>query len=413
MKLVTFHYRHHKKINKSESEIKQEKLYFKKLNDNNINLQEDDKGIQRRLDIKRIKEIEDYYKKSKDTLFPTSVILSTDLEDEVLGKYINNEIGYFDLNDFTVKFRIIDGQHRLGGLIFAEENNIDLNLSIPVILIINTTVPKEAELFSIINGKQKTVNKSLIYDLQSEIGEKETDNIYKYHTLCKTFNNEKNSPLYKQIKLLGNGTGAISQAFFIDSLTESLKSYHYLNLMEMQNLFNILYYYIKSYQQTFPEDWPVPENINNLEKVDLEEYSKSILSTRKSQLVKTNGYGALIKAFPHICREIISNRLEVNLLLKLENMKGDDLKNNFKKGSSTEIKTLLQNKIISIFKTITIQDFLFIVSKLKGKIDWTKVNGTGKSAQKDFYEDIIDFSEIRTNKNMDNILKLVVEEKIK
>ncbi|MCG3708451.1 DGQHR domain-containing protein [Aliarcobacter butzleri] len=397
--LVTFHYRHHKQLDISKEEVEKEKKYFEKLEEKNIKIEEDEKGIQRRLDLKRIQEIKEYYTNSKDKLFPTSVILSTEMDDEILHEYMKDEIGYFDLNDFKFKLRIIDGQHRIAGLFFLNEQDlIDLDLNIPAILIINTTVPKEAELFSIINGKQKTVSKSLIYDLQSEIGEDNTDNIYKYHTICKTFNDDRQSPLYKQIKLLGIGDGAISQAFFIDSLSESLKSYPFFNLMNMQKLFNLLFFYFKAYQNVFPDDWTVPVDLDKFREIELKERSIFILKDRKSQLLKTNGFGAIIKAFPFICFYIIENELKEDTKKKLNNLDEVTIKQIFKKDSENELKIQFKEEINNILEKIQTKDYLEVIQKLKDKIDWTKVNGTGKSAQTDFFKNIILCGKIDSNK---------------
>lgn len=340
---VDFHFRDPYK--KSKSEFLKFEDYLQQLEKEGLELKSSEKGIQRRLQVKRIKEIKKYLSSKANNFLPNSILLSADSEqfktfnDNYL-KYESSEFGELDLPDDAI-FRIIDGQHRLGGLFISNTETIE-DFEIPAILLLNTSLPTEAKLFSDINGKQKAVNKSLIYDLYSEMEKNDIENIKKFHIIATKFYNDINSPLYKQIKMLGIGRGAISQAFFIDSVKDAISKTNLLNA-NTQEIYDHLFLYFKSFQKVFEADWPVP--LENKSEEELEKYADKVLKEKKSQLVKTNGFGAILKLFPHIYKKI-NNK---------------DFKNYFEK-----------------------------ISKLKGNISWipdkTKVDGTGKKFQNSIYE---------------------------
>lgn len=343
-KIISFHYRHEDGLDKSENDLDK---YLREIENDGINIASEEEGIQRRLEKKRIKEIRGYYEDNSNTIYPTTVILSKTIKekDNFFKKYLlidSEEFGSFNSNEINGDFKIIDGQHRLAGIMSSKKDSV-MNLEISVTIIFNIGLPEEASLFAVINGKQKSVNKSLIYDLQNEIGEEEINNIYKYHNICKNFNKEPKSPLFKQIKMLGVGQGSISQAFFVDYLKEALDNKSEFKTLDIQTLYNELFYYFRAFQKTFPLSWTIPLDINKYGHKELERYIK-IIKKRKSQLVKTNGFGALLLAFP--------------IIYKMTN--GDP------------------------------KMYLNIISELKGKINWRKAEGTGKSAQTTFKNNILE-----------------------
>jgi DGQHR domain-containing protein len=290
------------------------------------------------LQLERIRDIREYIESNEANFLPNSVILSANLKDmrdfeENYLKYQEEGVGYLNFPDDTV-FTIIDGQHRLAGLITADEN-ITKNIDMVTILLINTDISVAAKLFADINGKQKPVNRSLIYDLYETIPKNELNEIKKFHIVCEKFYSDKESPLYKQIKMLGIGDGAISQAFFIDSVANAIKKTD-LKDKTIQEIYTQLFCYFKAFQNTFSDDWPVPVSSKQ---VDAYEYARNVLTIRKSQLVKTNGFGAIMKAFPRVYPKTMGE----------------------------------------------IRGYYTLISKLKGKISWVRdpnaPMGTGKAYQ--------------------------------
>ncbi len=297
---VNFHFRD--PYLEYESEETQEKArdYIDKIEKKGITLKSLPEGIQRRLQIGRINDIKDYVMFSSGNFFPNSVLLAVDVtkisdfEDQYL-EYEKKEIGFFEFPE-SVKFTVIDGQHRLAGLFLCEEKIIE-DFELVSILLLNISLSTAAKLFSDINGKQKPVNRSLIYDLYSEVDSIEFKEIKKFHSIAQKFYTDEKSPLFRQIKMLGIGKGAISQAFFIDYTMAAIKKAD-LTEGSIQEIYNQLHYYFRSFQKVFPKDWPVPLEFKNY--YDLDKYAEIALKERMSQLVKTNGFGAIMKLFPEI-----------------------------------------------------------------------------------------------------------------
>ena len=297
---LNFHFREPYQSMKNNIEVVKYQKYIQQISRKGIELRSSEEGIQRRLQIDRINDIKKFIESDNDNFLPNSVLLSADVseledfEDNYL-RYEDETIGYFEFPD-NFMFSIIDGQHRLAGLSLVEKEVLE-EFEVAAIILLNTSKPTAAKLFADINGKQKSVNKSLIYDLYSELDDKSYQEIKKYHIICESFYTAKESPLFRQIKMLGIGSGAISQAFFIDYVKEAITK---TNLVKAstQEIYNHLFYYFRSYQKTFPDDWPVPVDFTKLDQ--LISHSNNVLKVRKSQLVKTNGFGAIVRIFPEI-----------------------------------------------------------------------------------------------------------------
>jgi DGQHR domain-containing protein len=341
---INFHFRDPYLEFQGTESVEQVNEYIAKIERKGVSLKSESEGIQRRLQIERINDIKDYIQSSSSNFFPNSILLSVDVSkieefDKQYEVYEENETGYFTFPEETT-FTVIDGQHRLAGLFISNEEIIQ-DFEIVAILLFNVSISTAAKLFADINGKQKAVNRSLIYDLYSQINVKELEEIKNFHVIAQKFYTDEKSPLFRQIKMLGIGKGAISQAFFIDYVMEAISDTDLVNT-ELQDIYTQLFYYFKAFQKVFPEDWPVPLEFKNLEELDL--HAEEVLRGRKSQLLKTNGFGAIVRLFPEI----------------------------YKRSD----------------KSFT--SYLEIVSKLKGNINWTYTDfqGTGKKMQNEIYGEL-------------------------
>lgn len=279
-------------------------------------------GIQRQLKLKKINEIKDYLNNlNDDCFFPNTVILSADLseDDEFMSNYTDieeKEIGFIELPD-TINFEIVDGQHRLAGL-FLADTAIQENFEIPIVLLLNITRHTCAKVFVDVNGNQTTVNKSLIYDLNELIDDPNGEDA-KLHTLCKNFNSDETSPLYLHVKMLGIGYGAISQAFFVQTLKNAISKTD-LSYSNIQNIYNNIYYYLKCFQRIYQDQWPVLEGAEtNSEKFT--RHSRYVLIENKSQILKTNGFGAIMEVFPIVYKNINEKKFSsyFDMLKRLDN----------------------------------------------------------------------------------------------
>lgn len=267
-------------------------------------------GIQRELKEEKVKQIKKYLSTNKAT-FPNSIILNTE-EKYIVHK--NENTIELEINENT--FSIIDGQHRVEGFRDNPIYNFDLIISIFIAL----KSDEQAEIFTTINSQQTKVDPS--HNLNLELESKVYTPIKMMIELAQSFNYDKESPWYNNIKLLRNSSnGILSLSAFVkplNSLTFSDNDYYLIknelnkNTKEFPNfslinydpkrfifwnfykakdfnsVYKILYNYFKALSVVLEKDW-LNEN---------------------SLLSKTTGYNAIIKLFKDLYIEgIKSNNL--------------------------------------------------------------------------------------------------------
>lgn len=294
--MVDFHFR--EPYSDTTRYISQDFMSLKRsLEKNDVSFVDPSKsiGVQRALKRDRVYEIKDFIEGDPSAVLPSTVLLAIDTSQVDAEIPVLDETGIFELTT-SMHVSVIDGQHRLAGLFLADEK-ILREIEIPIVFLLNIDTPTAARLFQQINGKQQKVNKSIIFDLFDSIEmdtlTDEDDRMTKeYHTICKNMYMDPSSPLFRQIKMLGVGGGAISQSFFIETCKRELR---FMGQWDIQDKYDVLYSYFQLFQNLFPEDWPVPIESENMTHDELEAHSDKVLRGRKSQLMKTNGFGAIIK----------------------------------------------------------------------------------------------------------------------
>lgn len=334
-KHVDFHYRE-PFSEATENRVDQEK-YTKELNKIGLEATSKEEGIQRRLQLNRVNEISKKFIEDYDSLLlPNSIILACNTTEERLEEILQsnisseyNSIGKFKFKD-NDRFIIIDGQHRVASLLRAfKVNNTDFEL--PVSLFFNVSLSVATSIFIDINGNQKRVDRSLIYDLYNNMDEEDYHEDRSYSEIVHALNNRDDSPLKNQIKILGRGPGSVSQSFLIDNIKKAVrkleKSGYYI---EQNTLFKELYLFFRAIQYNFKNLWP-----------RCYENKKKNRDYKSTALLKTNGFGSLLKLFPDVYI--------------------------YSKNHSTEYKTLL---------------------KPLQKFKWEEVSGTGAQKQDEIYRNL-------------------------
>lgn len=181
-------------------------------------------GIQRPLDMKRVKEISEYVN-TYDSCFPTGVILAVpgacaqfDYANSILtlSNYLEPENDY-DKVFFSHIARVIDGQHRIEALQAFKGDNFEVN----VCIFVDIDIASQAYIFSTVNLAQTKVNKSLVYDLYDYAKSRSPQKVC--HNIAVALDEHEDSPFYKRIKRLGVATDGrfnetITQANFVESL---------------------------------------------------------------------------------------------------------------------------------------------------------------------------------------------------
>lgn len=265
-------------------------------------IDEDDEviGVQRPLRLDKVREIKKYLT-TQNATFPNSIIVN--VKKEYVYNLTKNELELIDSGD---TFTIIDGQHRLYGFEDYTGRPFELILTI----FIGLDVSLQSEVFSIINSQQTKVDPSL--NINSELSDK-TDSPRKVLVrIAQSFNVDKDSPWYQQIRMLGSqSSGIISLAAFVrplfgltypekdyieiknrlnrsyplfpdfTDLKVNARKYPFWSLYNSRQwsiIYKILWNYFKAMSQILQDDW-------------LNDYS--ILN-------KTTGYNAVIKLFGDI-----------------------------------------------------------------------------------------------------------------
>lgn len=308
--------------------------YLGELENMNLNIVYGEERIQRALNVRKIKQLSKYIDEDNNFL-PNTVILGCFIKNDLVNESdlnflecINDDLGIFSLElTNNLELTAIDGQHRLAGLFTSNNKAID-DLEVPVVLLFDVSLTVSSKIFLDINSNQKSVDKSLMYDLlpvldnenkTNKLKQYEIDSLERCHQICVTLYKSQVSPFYKQIRMLGTGGGAISQAFFVDQIYP-LISKGDLRDLNIETQANVIFNYFEAIRDTFPSDWPVLK-----ENPDDEEYVKYVLKEKKSQLAKTLGVGAFIK----VLHKVLQNTEMINSL-KMEHINSEDFYQFFK-----------------------------------------------------------------------------------
>ena len=167
-------------------------------------------GIERPLRSDRVAELKDYVN-TVDATFPSPVILAISEEDAKLDL----DTGIMSIKDDRSVAKILDGQHRIGGLEGYDGDEFDVLVTI----FVDMDIEFQAMVFATINLEQTKVNRSLAYDLFEYATTRSPQKTC--HNISRLLNSREESPFYKKIKVLGVAGGrteTISQALFVDSL---------------------------------------------------------------------------------------------------------------------------------------------------------------------------------------------------
>lgn len=173
-------------------------------------------GIQRDDDLKRVADIS-AYASGNDAIFPTPIIVSADSEDfyfengfiKLKNPEINSSIGH-----------VLDGQHRLFG-IRNSTKEAQRRINLMIVFAFDIDRYAEASIFATINGNQKQVPKSLMYDLFSLHPGRSVEKTC--HEIVKSLNEDPDSPFFNRIKMLGrkaNDSETLSQSAFVDHVRQ-------------------------------------------------------------------------------------------------------------------------------------------------------------------------------------------------
>ena len=180
-------------------------------------------GIQRPLNTSRVSQLENYVN-YVDACFPTSIVIA------VSGKCASYDHGRrvmtlsnlpsHSLEDavlFRNIARVIDGQHRIAGLMKYAGVEFDVSVT----LLIDFDIAEQAHIFATVNLSQTKVSKSLAYDLFELAHTRSPQKTA--HNVAVALDQNESGPLYRRIKRLGVSTigrlaETLTQSTFVEGL---------------------------------------------------------------------------------------------------------------------------------------------------------------------------------------------------
>ncbi len=206
-------------------------------------------AVQRILNPSRINSIKLFTLRVGD--FPGAIILNWVKDQDNALKRLDNRLSF---NTIERSAQIIDGQHRLAGIRAAIEEDPKINdLQLPVAIYENLSTRECADIFLSINTEQKTVPRSLVFDLYGLASEPTIDAaVVRARDIAIFLNEEESSPYRDLIKFPGaprrKGGIALSTAVTaLKELVEERGSFEQIGAPELElqqriilNYFNVL-----------------------------------------------------------------------------------------------------------------------------------------------------------------------------
>lgn len=244
-----------------------------------VSRREDDKerGYQRHFDQRRAEDIADFIDQRKGYIANNIIVNFSS------GVRFDENKGQLVIPNKENIAWVVDGQHRLFGLLRASRH-----MALSVTAFIGLPDNEAAKLFQIINSKQRPVSASLIYDLL-ELTKEGSPADLRGHDLVKRLNDDTESPWYAQIKMIGRGPGAISQAQFMRLLLPLIRRTPspagVLSRLGFEEQYSYLRDYFKAVQRTYSKAW----------------------TGKGYVLTKSVGFGAIMLCFPPIFIDILSH----------------------------------------------------------------------------------------------------------
>ena len=214
-------------------------------------------GIQRGLRRDRLIAIGKYLKGqiSGQPILPNTIIVSLSTD-----SYF--EDGYLHIpNKPAGEAFVIDGQHRLWS--FNEEFSGATDFDVVVSAFIQLPDERKALIFRTINGEQRKINPSLVYDLIPMLRDNnwvEFEN-WRSQEIVEILNSDSKSPWANKISMVGEPGKVISQSSFVTAIKKLFKKGHIFNTSESENFLEavtqekLLVSYFNSISDQYSVEW--------------------------------------------------------------------------------------------------------------------------------------------------------------
>ena len=218
-------------------------------------------AFQRPMIRKKIRELVQYYAECQEAqnlpAIPGAVIMITEKRVDFSPMARNPNLGMIQIPEEPGILRCLDGQHRLLALSSQAEKNMEID--VPAVLFDSLDPRQTVELFVTINAKHTRLNPSHLISLAGRRLYADPHQALA-HDIIRQLNEEEDSPLQGDIKILGVGKGRVSQASLADEMVDIFGTIEKVGgpnrFKEFeQNGKRFFMNYFKGIQATFPKAW--------------------------------------------------------------------------------------------------------------------------------------------------------------
>ncbi len=213
-------------------------------------------GIQRGLRPDRLREIGKFLTSngSSPALLPNAIIVSLSSDSKFRDGHL------YICRRLAGEAFVIDGQHRLWAFGTEYSGAKDLNVVVSAFLDLDNA--GKASIFRSINGNQRKINPSLVYDLIPML--RQTEPVLFEDKRCQELvaflNETADSPWKDRIAMVGSGDRIISQSSFITSLKKLFKRGHLFastdpDFFEERMQQELLLEYFRGISESYSAQW--------------------------------------------------------------------------------------------------------------------------------------------------------------
>jgi DGQHR domain-containing protein len=186
-----------------------------------------EKAYQRQIIRRKIEELVQYYEQCRQARdlpsIPGAVIISCDERLRFEPIAADLPMGTLKVPEREGILRAIDGQHRLLALHAALDTFGGDPFTVPAIIFDQLPEDHIVQMFVTINAKHTRLNPSHLVSLSGRQLYRD-ENLAAAHDIVRALNERDDSPLFKNIKLLGVGKGKVAQAPLAQELKKLFES---------------------------------------------------------------------------------------------------------------------------------------------------------------------------------------------
>jgi len=218
-------------------------------------------AFQRPMIRKKIRELIQYYSECQEAqnlpAIPGAVIMITERRLDFSSTGKNPGMGMLQIPEEPGILRCVDGQHRL--LALSAKTDKDVEIDVPAVLFDTLDPRQTVELFVTINAKHTRLNPSHLISLAGRRLYADPHQALA-HDIIRKLDEDEDSPLHGEIKILGVGKGRVSQASLADEMVDLFSSIEKIGGKDRfkefeENGARFFVNYFKAILGLFPKAW--------------------------------------------------------------------------------------------------------------------------------------------------------------